>query len=141
MNWVIMTTYLGLCSLMDIRKKEINFCFCLCFILAGIVYIIATGRILKSDFFAGIIPGMIFWVLAILLKNHIGVGDAIMILTLGFYFKIEIILVIMFWSFLAAAIVSVVIVVIKRKTKGITVPFAPFLAIGEIGTFIMMWRW
>lgn len=140
MNWCIMTIYLSICSFMDVKKREINFCFCVIFILVGSIYAMITGRISEFSFFVGIIPGMIFLILGICMKGQIGIGDGVMIITLGFYFDIEVILTILFWSFFTIMITSVAIIIMKKKVTGISIPLAPFLTIGEIGTFVMMWR-
>lgn len=93
------------------------------------------------DYILGaLVGGGIFFVIAygsylILKKEGMGFGDVKLMASLGLFLGVKNILVVTLLSFLIGAIVSVALLVTKKKDKTSYIPFGPFIV---ISVFIIM---
>jgi leader peptidase (prepilin peptidase)/N-methyltransferase len=79
----------------------------------------------------GILPSLLF--LAIVLISHetwMGFGDFKLSILMGLILGWPKIIVALFFSFFSGALVSLVLIFLKKKTLKSQIPFAPFLVIG-----------
>lgn len=65
-------------------------------------------------------------------KEAMGMGDVKLMGALGLYFGLQNIIVVSVLSFLIGAIVSIIYMLIKRKTANTYIPFGPFIVISSI---------
>lgn len=120
--------YLVHASLEDIRRKRIDVRILAIFIAASLG-IICIGRLglLSHERLPGMIPGGILLCISKFSKEAIGMGDAIVVLWLGYlggiWFCLNVLMIA--WSFCFC--VALVMFVMGRKK---TIPFLPFLCMG-----------
>lgn len=73
----------------------------------------------------------------IIIRNSIGMGDIKLFAVLGLYFGYDIIN-LMFFSFLCTAIYSIYLLLFKKKKKKDSVPMGPFIFLGTILSFVLI---
>lgn len=73
----------------------------------------------------------------IIIHNSIGMGDIKLFAVLGLYFGYDIIN-LMFFSFLCTALYSIYLLLFKKKKKKDSVPMGPFIFIGTILSFVII---
>lgn len=93
---------------------------------------VAIDRIM--GFFVGIVIFLIITFLGKLFsgKEAVGFGDVKLISVLGLFFGWRNIIAISIISFLIAAIVSIVLLLVKRKSLNVYIAFGPFIVISSI---------
>lgn len=133
---IILFLWLLLCSIQDIKKKEIN----IYLILAGFL-VLLIGTIRNGEFnflyrLGGMSLGIILLCISFITKGQIGVGDGLIVcitgLCLGFS-KNAMLLVI---SLFGSAIFSIVLLAFKLAGRKKTIPFVPFILFGYMGVLI-----
>ena len=131
-QWILMAAVLIPCTIKDIRTKRINGYICLFGILAAIF---VRERILEE---AGIrmmmdaVPGIIIYIVAFLTKEKIGKGDALSLIFIGMAAGIETVLSALFVSLSVTALLSGILLILKKVKRDTKLPFLPFLSIGVI---------
>lgn len=79
-----------------------------------------------------IIGGGLFLLIAIISKGAMGGGDIKLMGALGFCLGWEYIIIISVFSFILGAIVSLILLILKIKTRKDYIPFGPFIAVSAI---------
>ncbi len=80
---------------------------------------------------AGFIMALIFLLIVVLTRGRgMGQGDIVLVFLMGLTLGYVGTFVAMFLSFFTGAIVSLILIALKRKHFGQTIPFAPFLILG-----------
>lgn len=67
-------------------------------------------------------------------KEAMGMGDVKLMGALGLYFGLQNIIVISILSFLIGAVVSIIYMIVKRKSADTYIPFGPFIVISSVIT-------
>lgn len=103
----------------------------------ALINIIITKASLIDSIFGAIIGGGIFYLLgklAILIfkKEGMGFGDVKLMFVLGLLFGVKDILVLALLSFFLGAIISCVIMIVKRQGLNSYIPFGPFIVFATI---------
>ncbi len=91
----------------------------------------------NSYLLGAIIGGGSFYVLGLLAlliykKEGMGFGDVKLMASLGFLFGLKTILVITILSFAIAAVISIILIALKKKTVDSYIPFGPFIVIAVV---------
>ena len=122
---------LVVCTITDLRVGKVNALFCAVVFLVGIfldALSVMTGGELHTVLIA-LIPGIVFLGLA-RITGAVGIGDGIVILTLGTVADIgEIICGLTVAMFLAAVTALILMIFAHRNGKS-NIPFVPFLFAG-----------
>lgn len=133
MKIIILLIITGL-SICDIKYKKIS--------IVGPVLLILSGGVLmfaqKAYGFhlMGLIPGIITVIVAHISEECIGMGDALVIMSLGFCVGIvEIINVVLLSSICLFFVAAIKL--LKRKNRNIKVAFIPFLLLGYVGGIVL----
>lgn len=120
-----------LLALIDIRNKKIPV---LPVVLMGAALL--AVRLYKGTDVAGIvcslIPGTLLFLLAVLSKEKIGRGDALVLLALGCGYGVWQVIGVLGLSLLLAAVVSAVLLIAKKAGRKTELPFVPFLFCGLV---------
>ena len=111
---------------MDIKKKELNLIYCTIFFIVGIAYALLYLNGNMEGLIFALMPGIVLLILSMLFSSQIGMGDGIMIITLGLFMNLLSALV---WAFIFVSLIAIFKVLSNKKT---TIPLAPFLLIGQI---------
>lgn len=136
-QWLLMAAVIMPCAIRDVRTKKINGYICLIGIL-GALFIRETifgedSLILLID----LLPGIVMYGIAFFSKEKIGKGDAISLMFIGATAGSGTVLMSLFVSFTIAAVLSAVLLALKKVKKDTRLPFIPFLSIGVIAGGIL----
>lgn len=138
-NRLIIVSFLWVISLIDFRKHIIPNKLLL--ILLSLRTVIAIFQIvfysnakteLLSSLLASIGVVLLFCLMRFLVKDGIGFGDVKLFGVIGLYFGIKGTLSVVFFSFAASFVVSVYMLLTKKKSKKDYLAFAPSILIGTI---------
>ena len=116
----------------DIRTKKINGYICLFGILAAIFI---RERVLREEnlkLIIDAIPGILIYIVAFLSREKIGKGDALSLIFIGMAAGFETVLSALFISLTITALLSGILLTLKKVKKDTRIPFLPFLSIGVI---------
>lgn len=133
----IITAMLLACSVQDFRKKKIFlWMIILGAILIGIcVPFCNTLSILER--LGGIAIGVVVAVISIATAGKIGMGDGLLLsvtgLGLGFWGNLELFAI----ALLLAAIISIILLILRIVDRKKSIPFVPFLLMGYLFVFIV----
>lgn len=96
-----------------------------------------SGIIVPGNYIvAGIVAGGFFWLIILISRGKwMGIGDVKIGILMGLILGIPKIFVALFLAFLIGAIISIILLILKKKTLKSEIPFGPFL-IGA--TFIVL---
>ena len=105
--------------------------------LTGLVNLFFDLANWKSYLIGALIGGGSFYILGLLAliiykKEGMGFGDVKLMTSLGFFFGIKNILVITILSFAISAVVSILLIVLKKKKLDSYIPFGPFIVVSTI---------
>ena len=131
-QWLLTAAVIIPCAIRDIRTKRITGYICLMGILAALFI---REMILREDsriIFIDLIPGAVMYVIAFFSKERIGKGDALSLMFIGAVTGSETVLMSLFVSLTIAAILSAILLALKKVRKDTKLPFIPFLSIGVI---------
>lgn len=130
MKWfvfIVTMVYLAVMAVIDLHKKEIP-CVpgLLCLICLIVGQLVGTQKI--GELLLGMLIGLFLWGISKVTKGGIGEGDALVYTVtgtaLGFWGNFELLII----SLLLASIVSLWLLVIKKKGRKYKIPFIPFTA-------------
>lgn len=131
--------YMGVLTLLDAKKRELP----LKVLAVGTVLAVSAAacRLLRGEgtwmeLFLGAIPGMILLNLAWLTKST-GIGDGIVLLQLNLCMFAEKMVVAFGVSLLAIGAFALLILLVKRGSRGLRLPYMPFLWIGCLASWLL----
>ena len=132
--------FLSICTIFDIRKKEIPL------ILAGVgmaaavgltIWRIGDGSIFTAQILLSLLPGLFFLFVSWCTKEKVGYGDGILLLiiglTVGFYQCLAGLCISLFLS----AFFGELLLFLHKAKKNSRIPFVPFMTIGMGVCFIL----
>jgi len=96
----------------------------------GIIYIIINKQL--SDSLIGAATGLGLFLLIALITNAMGGGDIKLMAVLGLIFGIKGILFITLSSFVTGAVISVILLAMKIKSRKDEIPFGPFISLSAL---------
>lgn len=125
----IFLLFLLICAIRDFRTRRIP----VIWLYGGLAWmgIYACCQLIHSeremsDLIFAILPGAICYFF-VKLSHAMGMGDALLIIGMGFCFPVITVIEILMVAFLFAAIGSIALLVTKRGMKNMTIPFVPYL--------------
>lgn len=125
----ILYIYLIICTVSDIKTKKISLKLSFVFLFLGLFiylfFIKADAIILLYN----LMPGICLLLVSLFTKGAVGCGDAVILMIMSFYIPSASVLIILFFSLLAASVISVILM-IKKYSRKYALPFAPFITLG-----------
>lgn len=134
--WIWTMLFLVFCTFTDIKKRIIYGWFCVANIILGVVMHIAMCDMETKSLLLGVALGAIFMITSALTKEKLGYGDSIVFLATGVIMGGEKSFLIIFWSFFACSLFSVVAILCKKLSLKSSLPFMPFVLVGAIITYV-----
>ena len=141
--WITVFTgmFLGVCAIEDLRKKSIsNYIL----ILGTIVMVLLVGAECANASLrgilgrlAGVVPGCALLLLAVFLKGKVGAGDGIVLMITGPAIGLERNIAMLLYGLIIAAVMSGILLCLRKVGKNTKIPFIPFLLCGFIMCLVM----
>ena len=129
-RFVLVFIVLVIEAVKDFRKKEVNIPVLGILVVAAMVMIFLGKDISVSNAIIGLAEGLLLILVSVMTKGQIGMGDGILLAACGLMLGGKDNLVMFFFACLSSAIVSVLIMIIKKADKKTTIPFVPFMIPG-----------
>ena len=89
MKTIVITIFLILSTLIDLRKKEVNISLCISVALVGLIYEIFISKTDILSIILGILPGIFLMLTSIVTNEEIGKGDAAILSTIGIFLGLK----------------------------------------------------
>lgn len=128
-EWLMAFSLLAPQAVLDIKKQSI-------YVMPNIIVLILlqmftiNGGLITH--IVPLIPGAIFIVASLAVKESVGVGDGIIILVLGTMMGMGRTFAILFFASSVSAIVALFLVLFMKVNRKFRIPFVPFILIGTI---------
>ncbi len=129
---IVLLAGLGIMSVEDIRKKGIKRLWLIGLGIVGLIFTIADAEALCVSFLLRFVPGVVFVLLAWATREQIGMGDALLILVMGWYLNAIELVDVCLLAFFIAGLVALVLLVVIRKSKKFELPMVPFIFAGYV---------
>ena len=129
---IVLLAGLGIMSVEDIRKKGIKRLWLIGLGIVGLIFTIADAEILCVSFLLRFVPGVVFVLLAWATREQIGMGDALLILVMGWYLNAIELVDVCLLAFFIAGLVALVLLVVLKKSKKFELPMVPFIFAGYV---------
>ena len=126
---VILLGYLLINVWTDWKRKEINMLYTILFIAISIVY---KQEVHGMYYWSGMIPGLILIVISIIWRQHIGLGDGVIVMAFGWMCGLILVCEVLMGGFLLAAGTGMIYCV-KEKRLNVELPFVPFF----LGSYLL----
>ena len=93
---------------------------------------VVTNNLKLENIIIGIIVCTLLYIIALVTKEAVGVGDILIILTLTAMVELKVVLNVMMIAFIISAIFSIIGVSIGKMSFKTNIPFVPFIFCGNI---------
>lgn len=140
-KYIILLPMLECAFIVDLKEQIIPNRLNLLIFEIGLVFVFLHGFVninIALNMLLGMITGAGIFMIITLIggmiagKEAMGMGDVKLMGALGLYFGFQSIIVISVLAFLIGAIISVIYMIIKRKTADTYIPFGPFIVISSV---------
>ena len=129
---IVLLAGLGIMSVEDIRKKGIKRLWLIGLGIVGLIFTIADAEVLCVSFLLRFVPGVVIVLLAWATREQIGMGDALLILVMGWYLNAIELVDVCLLAFFIAGLVALVLLVVIKKSKKFELPMVPFIFAGYV---------
>ena len=129
---IVLLAGLGIMSVEDIRKKGIKRLWLIGLGIVGLIFTIADAEVLCVSFLLRFVPEVVFVLLAWATREQIGMGDALLILVMGWYLNAIELVDVCLLAFFIAGLVALVLLVVIKKSKKFELPMVPFIFAGYV---------
>lgn len=127
---------LSVCSMEDIRKREIGVYKIFMVGIAGVLLHIFHEKIEIYNLLAGMLVGLVMLLLGKIFEGSIGIGDGLILMDTGILLGLEENLELFLNGLLLAGIWALILCVFFRKKKEYEIPFVPFLLLSYVGMLV-----
>ena len=146
LKYITFMTILIVVGMIDFDTTDVYFSITLTGIIFAVLFIFANSYFYndyKQYIFGGVF-GVSIMTIIILLTNAMGWGDAEMYFFSGLFLGFKLMIVMMFFSFVFGAVISLLLVTFKKIDRKTPIPFGPFIGLATIftiffGSNIVLW--
>lgn len=132
MKTIVITIFLILSTLIDLRKKEVNISLCISVALVGLIYEIFISKTDILSIILGILPGIFLMLTSIVTNEEIGKGDAAILGTIGIFLGLKKTILVLIYALFSTIIIGGILLLIRKKNKKYKIPFVPFILFSYI---------
>lgn len=136
MKTIVITIFLILSTLIDLRKKEVNISLCISVALVGLIYEIFISKTDILSIILGILPGIFLMLTSIVTNEEIGKGDAVILSTIGIFLGLKKTILVLIYALFSTIIIGGILLLIRKKNKKYKIPFVPFILFSYIALCI-----
>lgn len=122
-------------SIMDLRTRKVPLIPVILLGIVAVVYRLWNGGPWTA-MILGMIPGLVLLVLAFCTRESIGYGDGVVLCALGLFCGVKKAIAVLGMAFLLAAILAMVLLVLKKAGRKTELPFLPCLCSGYLLCFV-----
>lgn len=133
---VVLASILIITSFVDFKHQIIPDKLVLVTLIIGLIFLFSGDISLVSSLMGMLIGGGLLFLLA-LIPGALGGGDVKFMFALGSFLGYNKTLYALFFAFVLAAIISLLLLIFKIKGRRDHIPFGPFLAIGSFLSFLL----
>lgn len=131
MNGVIIV-FLIPCTITDLKSKTIPIWWTVVFGISAMIYQIFWKKQKLETILFSMIIGVTLLVAAKISNQRIGYGDGIIFLILGLWIGFWDGISLLFFSLILSSIISVYLIIVRRKGRDYRIPFIPFVTAAYI---------
>ena len=117
MKTIVITIFLILSTLIDLRKKEVNISLCISVALVGLIYEIFISKTDILSIILGILPGIFLMLTSIVTNEEIGKGDAAILSTIGIFLGLKKTILVLIYALFSTIIIGGILLLIRKKNK------------------------
>ena len=136
MKTIVITIFLILSTLIDLRKIEVNISLCISVALVGLIYEIFISKTDILSIILGILPGIFLMLTSIVTNEEIGKGDAAILSTIGIFLGLKKTILVLIYALFSTIIIGGILLLIRKKNKKYKIPFVPFILFSYIALCI-----
>lgn len=136
MKTIVITIFLILSTLIDLRKKEVNISLCISVALVGLIYEIFISKTDIVSIILGILPGIFLMLTSIVTNEEVGKGDAVILSTIGIFLGLKKTILVLIYALFSTIIIGGILLLIRKKNKKYKIPFVPFILFSYIALCI-----
>lgn len=130
---IILLIYLMINAWTDWKRKEIDVLYTILFVVISIVY---KQIMHEAYYWNGMIPGLLLVIMSIVWRQHIGLGDGVIVLFVGWMSGLTFVCSVLMGGFLLAAGLGF-LCCMKERRMNVELPFVPFF----LGSYLVeIWR-
>lgn len=130
---IMVLLVLCICSVIDIRKKEVPLIILLTGLLAALginIWQIWQGQMLLAEAAISVLPGVFFLLISFCTGEKVGYGDGFLIVFLGLLLGFERCFLIICIGLIVSSIFALALLVFCKVGRNSRLPLVPFLSIG-----------
>lgn len=128
---------LGFNTLFDVRYRKISVLCCALFSPAAFFARLAISGFNLTELVLSLLPGVFLLLTVIISGGKVGMGDAIVFISLGFALPVTMIVPVMLAAMVLSALFSLGALILKKATLKSRIPFMPFVFLGFIIVYVM----
>lgn len=134
----IVMLLLFICMITDLKEGKINVILCLVGGMLGITLDILEiiGGKEAMDYVVSIIPGIMFILMSRVTAGAVGLGDGIVLITVGLFIDVGHIICLLTVALLLSALIALIIMVFFHRNGKTEIPFIPFLFVGMVCSLV-----
>lgn len=145
-KYITFVTILIVVAMIDFDTTDVYFSITFTAIILAGLFILVNGYFYNDyrQYIFGGLFGVSIMTIIILLTNAMGWGDAEMCFFSGLFLGFKLMVVMMFFSFIFGAVISLVLITLKKIDRKSPIPFGPFIGLATIftiffGNNIVLW--
>ncbi|AKA71729.1 prepilin peptidase [Clostridium scatologenes] len=146
MKYVVLIAILIVVGMIDLNTTDVYFSTSIIGIVFGIIFILLSAYYnndFKQYIFGALFGGAVLTAIAFFTKA-MGLGDVEICFYLGLFLGIKLTVISICFSFIFGSIISILLILLKKKGRKDYIAFGPFIALASIftvffGNKIIMW--
>lgn len=135
MHKIIVLGLLGLCSLEDVKHRQLTIIYILMFGIGGVILHLFVPACSIYSILCGMLLGVFMILISAVTRGSVGMGDGILLVVTGVYLGGYANLVLLLIGLLLSALWSLGLLAFKKKKKKDEIAFVPFLLLSY---FVML---
>ena len=128
---------LGMCSVEDLKRKEIACIRVLLFGVVGVALHLYQGEISVYDMLLGACCGLVIMLFSYLSGGMIGMGDGLVIVVTGIFLGGRANIRMLCGGVFMAGIISLFLILFRKKKRKDSIPFVPCLFLAYVGMMLI----
>lgn len=136
-KYAIFISILIVIGMIDYDTTDVYFVTTLSGIIAAVIFLgiyMYNGIPVKSFIYGGLLGGGLLFLISIVTKGGMGLGDAEIGLICGLFLGLKLTTVMLFLSFIIGSLIGLLLILMGKKTRKDYIPFGPFIVIAAIIT-------